>query len=122
MKHTPNLNFARFGVSKPEDWLEDEVEHRREQEDLAMRTVSVQMFHKTVEAVGRYVNHALSILTLETMHCEMLLQQVSPEGREQVSRAFDDMGRELKLVETGLGSVLSFSKLISEKYSKPPEG
>jgi len=118
MMQARNFDLVSSNVSNLERSSEIREEQRNEEQNLAMRMVSVEMFRDTVEAFGRYVKHTLSILFLETQHYEMLLQRVSPDGKEQVSRAFGEMRKEIKLIETGIGSMLSFSRLVSEKYSK----
>lgn len=100
----------------------DEIQRWKEQQEQAGRAHSMHMFGNTVESIAHFVNHALSILTLDTIHCEMRLRRTAPEAREEISHSFEEMRDEIKMIEAGVKAMLSFSNLVCAKYPKQKEG
>jgi CheY-like chemotaxis protein len=113
-EHLPvllNGTYERFLFRK-------EKERRdKEQRELETRIAAIEMFRNTVDSIAHYVNHALSILAMDTSHYEKILSDIAPEAREQVQRAFDEMRQEMKIIEAGMKSMLSLSDMVYAKYS-----
>jgi DNA-binding response OmpR family regulator len=113
-QHLPlmiNATYERYLFRKERERQESE------EQELQARLAAIEMFRKTVESIAHYVNHALSVLSLDTEHYEKLLLDLANGGREQVSSAFEEMRQEIKIVEAGVKSMLNLSDLVYAKYS-----
>ena len=113
-EHLPvliNATYERYLFRKERERQETE------ERDLEARVAAIEMFRKTVESIAHYVNHALSVLSLDTEHYEKLLLGIANGGRDQVSSAFGEMRQEIKIVEAGVKSMLNLSDLVYAKYS-----
>ena len=113
-EHLPillNGTYERFLFRK------EKMRREKEQRELETRIAAIEMFRNTVDSIAHYVNHALSILALDTEHYEKILRESAPEKVEQVARAFDEMRQEMKIIEAGVKSMLNLSEMVYAKYS-----
>ncbi len=113
-EHLPillNGTYERYLFRKEREMRE------KEQRELESRIAAIEMFRNTVDSIAHYVNHALSILSMDTEHYEKLLRDIAPEKKDQVARAFDEMRQEMKIIEAGVKSMLNLSEMVYAKYS-----
>ena len=118
MQKAPDWNSESTSLSTLEvaDWQKD-LEAKEAQEHKT-RTAVIEMFGTTVESVAHYVNHALSILAMETKQYESLFGSVAPGKRDQVDQAFREMRQEIETIEACVKTMLKFSDLVCTKYNK----
>jgi CheY-like chemotaxis protein len=113
-EHLPvllNGTYERYLLRKERERRE------KEQRELETRIAAIEMFRNTVDSIAHYVNHALSILEMDTEHYEKLLRDAAPETTDQVARAFGEMRQEMKIIEAGVKSMLNLSEMVYAKYS-----
>ncbi len=118
MRKTPDWNNESPALSTVEAVDSQKDFETKEAEKNKTRTAVMEMFGSTVGSIAHFVNHALSILAMETKQYESLFGSVAPGKRDQVAQAFREMRQEIETIEACVKTMLKFSDLVCTKYNK----
>lgn len=91
-----------------------EMEEREKEKNVA----SLKMFNETVSSIGHFVNTGLSVLSLNVQEFERLLvPMAAKEHREEFAQGFQDIKQEIKVITSGVKSLLSLSSLAYQRFA-----
>lgn len=103
----------KFTLTKEKNRIESEERKLRERE---MELASLQMFQKTVNSLGQFVENGLSTLERNIMDKEReLLAALDQKGQEVAKKAFKELRDGVGFVAKGVKSMTDLTALVSSK-------
>ncbi len=110
----------KFTLTKEKNRIEQEERKLRERE---MELASLQMFQKTVNSLGQFVENGLSTLERSIIDKEQeLLGKIDKKAQEDIRKAFKELRDGVGFVAKGVKSMTDLTALVSTKIEHIKSG